>query len=71
MRAAMMVAAVVGILALPTAGSAAPIAVPDGVAVATPNIEQVWGGCGRGWHPVRGYRDRWGRWSPRRCAPNW
>ena len=72
MRAAVMaVAAVVGVLALPAPGGAAPVVAPDAVAVASPNIEQVWGGCGRGGHPVGGFRNRWGRWIPRRCVPNW
>ena len=27
--------------------------------------------CGFGWHLVPGHWNRWGRWVPARCRPNW
>lgn len=27
--------------------------------------------CGFGWHLAAGHWDRWGRWHPPRCRPNW
>jgi hypothetical protein len=36
-----------------------------------PEIVQVWGGCGWGWHPVPGHWSQWrGGWVPPHCAPN-
>jgi len=36
-----------------------------------PEIVQVWGGCGWGWHPVPGHWSHWrGGWVPPHCAPN-
>src|SRR5215467_1375054 len=36
-----------------------------------PAMVQVWGGCGWGWHPVRGHWSQWrGGWVPPHCAPN-
>jgi hypothetical protein len=71
MRAAAIALVVVlgGALA-PEVVQAAPTApqeaiVPD----VSPNIVQIAGGCGRGWHPVR-YRDRWGYWRTR-CVRNY
>jgi len=72
MRAAIVaVVAVVGLIAFPTPGGTAPLALPDAVAVSSPDVVPVAGGCGRGYHPVGGYRNQWGRWVPRRCVPNW
>jgi hypothetical protein len=30
-----------------------------------------YGFCGWGWHLVPGHWNRWGRWVPARCRPNW
>jgi peptidoglycan/LPS O-acetylase OafA/YrhL len=68
MRVAVIAAvAVLGLMALPAPVQAAPAAL-HGLALSTPAIELVAGGCGAGWHPQR-WRDRWGKWH-RRCVPN-
>ena len=68
MRVAVIAAvAAFGLMALPATVQAAPAA-PHGVALSTPPIELVAGGCGAGWHPAK-WRDRWGVWH-RRCVPN-
>ena len=46
--------------ALPFGSNLAPAA-PS----AAPNIVQVWGGCGWGWHPVPGH---WSQWRGGRCG---
>jgi hypothetical protein len=52
--------------ALPLEGTTRPIAKG-----AAPEVVQVRGGCGPGWHPVPGHWSRWrGEWVPPRCAPN-
>ena len=65
-----------GVLAL-TAPIAAAHAVPLGSNLkpvksgTAPAMVQVWGGCGWGWHPVRGHWSQWrGGWVPPHCAPN-
>jgi len=68
MRAAIVAfVAVVGLMALPASGWAAPAA-PHDIGAAAPAISLVRGGCGAGWHP-QSWRDRWGNWH-RRCVPN-
>lgn len=40
-------------------------------ATRAPDIVQIWGGCGWGWHPVPGHWSQWrGGWVPPHCAPN-
>ena len=67
-----LLVAAVGLVAIPLGPACA---VPAGPAIASagppPAVIQVWGGCGPGWHPVRGHYDRWGRWIPRHCVPNY
>jgi hypothetical protein len=46
--------------------------VPGLAASPAPDIVQVRDGCGRGFHPVPGYWDRWRHhWVPPHCVPNW
>jgi len=61
--------ALVGLLALtvPIVAHAVPLAGKSGPAVNSPapGIVKVWGGCGRGWHPVPGHWSQWrGGWVP-------
>ena len=59
----------IGVMALPVSGRAAPSAAHDlAITSISPDIVQVAGGCGPGWHPRR-WVDRWGRWRVR-CVPN-
>ena len=68
MRATVLaLVAVFGMAAMPAAGQAAPVVMPD-LAIANSNIVEVRGGCGPGWHPRR-WVDRYGRWRVR-CVPN-
>jgi hypothetical protein len=67
--------ALAGALALtaPLAASAFPLTGKTGPAAGgpVPGLEKVWGGCGRGWHPVPGHWSQWrGGWVPPHCAPN-
>ncbi len=53
------------------AANAAPLA-PNLDTGQSPNIVQVWGGCGPGMHPVPGHWSRWrGGWVPPHCAPRY
>ena len=67
----------IGALAIGTLGLAAGSAraapfVPGLDGQHSPNIVQVWGGCGRGAHPVPGHWSRWrGGWVPPHCAPSY
>jgi hypothetical protein len=64
--------ALAGVLALsiPMAAHALPLGSGPGPAKSTAAL-QVWGGCGRGWHPIPGHWSRWrGEWVPPHCAPN-
>ncbi len=60
-----------GALGLAASAGAAPL-VPGIEGQPSPNIVEVWGGCGPGAHPVPG---RWSRsrgvWVPPHCAPNY
>ena len=68
MRAALIgLVAVFGVAMLPVAGQASPAA-PAGLLGPAPQIVEIAGGCGRGFHPGW-WRDRWGR-PHRRCVPN-
>ena len=61
------------VLAAPIAAHAVPLGEKTGPAATgpAPGIVQVWGGCGRGWHPVPGHWSQWrGGWVPPHCAPN-
>jgi hypothetical protein len=59
-----------GLAAAAVSARAAPLA-PGLAAQPTPNIVQVWGGCGRGFHPVPGHWSQWrGGWVPPHCAPS-
>jgi|SRR5882757_7743289 hypothetical protein len=67
--------ALVGALALtaPIAAHAVPLGSKLGPTETgpAPEIVQVWGGCGWGWHPVPGHWSQWrGGWVPPHCAPN-
>jgi len=67
--AAIALMVVLGGIAVPAAVQAAPSVPHDAIATGnSPNVIQVAGGCGPGWHSVR-YRDRWGYWH-RRCVRN-
>jgi hypothetical protein len=64
-----------GLLALtaPIVAYALPLAGKTGSAAFSPapGIVNVWGGCGRGWHPVPGHWSQWrDGWVPPHCAPN-
>jgi len=60
-----------GGLTLMTSAQGAPFA-PNLTAIevgATPPLELVRDGCGRGWHRTR-WRDQWGNWQWGHCIPN-
>ena len=60
-----------GLAAVAGSASAAPLAAPALAVSGSPNIIQVWGGCGRGFRPVPGHWSRWrGGWVPPHCAAN-
>ena len=59
-----------GLAALAGSARAAPL-VPDPAVSVSPNIIQVWGGCGRGFRPVPGHWSRGRGWVPPHCAPSW
>jgi hypothetical protein len=66
---ALALAAIVGLLAAPGLGNAAPAAPPatrTGIATQS-ELLLVRDGCGRGFYLAQ-WQDRWGRWH-RRCAP--
>lgn len=59
-----------GLAAAAGSACAAPFA-PGLEAGRSPGIIQVFGGCGRGFHPVPGHWSRWrGGWVPPHCAVN-
>jgi len=63
----------VATVTIPMAAHALPLGPNPGLAASgiVPGIVQVWGGCGRGWHPVPGHWSHWrGGWVPPHCAPN-
>ena len=72
---ALTLAGALGIGALGLAATAAPASaapfVPGLASQDSPNLVEVLGGCGRGFHPVPG---RWSRsrgmWIPPRCVPH-
>ena len=69
MRAALVgLVAAVGLVTASVAAPAAPTAPVAGLIGPAPQIIEIAGGCGPGFHPS-GWRDRWGFWH-RRCVPN-
>ena len=67
--AAVALVAAIGLMAIPASVRAAPAAPHDALMTGpAPQIVEIRGGCGPGWHPV-GWRDRWGNWRSR-CVPN-
>jgi hypothetical protein len=68
---ALTVIAALGLVATAVSARATPL-VPDLDARHSPNIVQVWGGCGPGGRPVPGHWNRWrGGWVPPHCAPGY
>jgi hypothetical protein len=60
-----------GLAASAGSARAAPF-VPGLDAGHSPNIVQVWGGCGPGGRPVPGHWSQWrGGWVPPHCAPSY
>ena len=59
------------VTALPLAANAVPTGSTLPAVVSNPSVELVAGGCGPGWHPVRGHFSRWGYWVPPHCVPNY
>ena len=61
------------VLCLPLSASAqaAPLSLkPTSIELgASPPVELVRDGCGRGWHRTR-WRDQWGNWQWGDCVPN-
>jgi hypothetical protein len=58
-------------LALSASAQAAPLSLkPTSIELgASPPVELVRDGCGRGWHRTR-WRDQWGNWQWGDCVPN-
>jgi len=57
-------------LSTPMMGHAAPLGSGMKQVAPASGSVKVWGGCGWGWHPVRGHWSRWqGGWVPPHCAP--
>ena len=68
MRAALIgLVAAAGFITASVAAQAAPTAPVAGLVGPAPQIVEIAGGCGPGFHPA-GWRDRWGYWH-RRCVP--
>jgi hypothetical protein len=69
---AVMLAIIVGCLASPLAATATQAATmrPLGIETQANDIIEVAGGCGRGYHWVRGHRARNGNWIKGHCARN-
>jgi hypothetical protein len=67
---ALTVIAALGLFATAVSARAAPL-VPDLSPRHSPNIVQVWGGCGPGGRPVPGHWSQWRGWVPRHCAPGY
>jgi hypothetical protein len=70
MRAAIR-AVVCGLALVTTSLQAAPVPTKETLAElgATPKLELVRDGCGRGWHRT-GWRDQWGYWHGGNCVPD-
>jgi hypothetical protein len=70
MRATLVgLVAATGFLTVSVAAQAAPTAPIAGLIGPAPQIVEIAGGCGPGFHPAW-WRDRWGR-GHRRCVPNY
>jgi hypothetical protein len=76
------VALAIGTVALPAAPAEArvygSVGVPVGWGYYAPSPYYYYpapavsyGACGWGWHLAPGHWNRWGRWVPARCRPNW
>jgi len=70
MRAAALLAAMIGLAATPLTTRAAPAGAERLTVGPASGIVQVAENCGPGRHWVARYRDRAGRWIPGHCAPN-